>query len=178
MTTLAPSSHHSIDNSASTREGTKMDLLLWRHAEAEDGPIDLKRRLTPRGEKQADAMAKWIRAHAPKGLRILASPAVRTQQTAAALGLPFETLNALKPNANVADVLAACGWPDGSTYGNAVLVVGHQPTLGQVAALLLGGHEAEWSIKKGAVWWLTKRVRHREAQSLLKAVMGPEFTHY
>lgn len=178
MTTLAPSSHHSTDNSASAREGTKMDLLLWRHAEAEDGPIDLKRRLTPRGEKQADAMAKWIRAHAPKGLRILASPAVRTQQTAAALGLPFETLSALKPNTNVADVLAACGWPDGSTYGNAVLVVGHQPTLGQVAALLLGGHEAEWSIKKGAVWWLTKRVRQGDGQVVLRGVISWDLLTY
>ncbi len=34
-----------------------MDLLLWRHAEAEDGTPDLKRKLTPRGEKQARQMA-------------------------------------------------------------------------------------------------------------------------
>lgn len=174
MTTLAPASSPATEPNAPQREGVIMDLLLWRHAEAEDGPVDLKRRLTPRGEKQAAAMAKWIKAHAPKGLRVLASPAVRTQQTATALEMPFETLNALRPSANVADVLAACGWPDGGTYGNAVLVVGHQPTLGRIAALLLGGHEAEWSIKKGAVWWLTKRVRQGDGQVVLRCVIAPD----
>ena len=44
---------------------TTMDLLLWRHAEAEDGEDDLKRRLTARGEKQARTMAAWIRDHQP-----------------------------------------------------------------------------------------------------------------
>ena len=39
-----------------------MDLLLWRHAEAEDGDDDMKRRLTERGLKQAQTMAAWIRA--------------------------------------------------------------------------------------------------------------------
>ena len=67
---------------------TTMDLLLWRHAEAEDGEDDMKRRLTERGHKQARAMAAWIRKHQPKDLRIIVSPAVRTQQTAEALKLP------------------------------------------------------------------------------------------
>lgn len=61
-----------------------MDLLLWRHAEAEDGFPDLARKLTQRGEKQAQQMAEWIRQHAPKNLRIVASPALRCQQTAQA----------------------------------------------------------------------------------------------
>ena len=68
-----------------------MDLLLWRHAEAEDGIPDLKRKLTARGEKQAAQMAEWLKKNAPTNLRILVSPAVRCQQTAKALGLPFET---------------------------------------------------------------------------------------
>ena len=66
-----------------------MDLLLWRHAEAEDGIPDLKRKLTTRGEKQAQQMADWLRIHGSKNLRILASPAHRCQQTAQALALPF-----------------------------------------------------------------------------------------
>ena len=50
-----------------------MELLLWRHAEAEDGFPDADRRLTPRGEQQAQRMAAWIKAHAPKDLRVVAS---------------------------------------------------------------------------------------------------------
>lgn len=149
-----------------------MDLLLWRHAEAEDGADDLKRRLTQRGEKQARAMAKWIREHQPKDLRIVVSPAVRTQQTAEALKLPFETLRKIGPEACVSELVAASGWPSAS---GAVLIVGHQPSLGRMASLLLAGSESEWTIKKGALWWLSNRVRRGETQTVLRAVIPAEF---
>ena len=157
----------------SPQEETRMDLLLWRHAEAEDGFPDLKRKLTVRGEKQAEQMAEWIRKHAPKNLRILVSPAVRCQQTATALGLPFETDKRLGTDSDAAHLLAAAGWPDGKG-APAVLVVGHQPTLGQTAALLLSGAEEGWTIKKGAIWWFTNRTRHGETQTVLQAVTPPE----
>ena len=156
-----------------------MDLLLCRHAEAEDGIPDLKRKLTKRGEKQAQQMAGWLNKHAPKNLRILVSPAVRCQQTAQALDLPFETDKRLSTEGNVANLLAAIGWPDGGQEGKssgAVLVVGHQPTLGQTAALLLSGAEADWSIKKGAVWWFSNRTRQGETQTVLRAVVAAEFS--
>lgn len=145
-----------------------MDLLLWRHAEAEDGEDDMKRRLTERGEKQAQAMAKWIREHQPKDLRIIVSPAVRTQQTAEALKLPFETQRKIGPEACVSELIAASGWPQAN---GAVLVVGHQPSLGRMASLLLAGQESEWTIKKGALWWFTNRVRRGETQTVLRAVI-------
>ena len=148
-----------------------MDLLLWRHAEAEEGEDDLKRRLTARGEKQAKAMAAWLRAHQPKDLRILVSPAVRTQQTAEALNMPFETHRKLGPDACVSELIAASGWPDAK---GAVLIVGHQPGLGRLASLLLGGQEADWSIKKGALWWISNRVRRGETQSVLRAMIPVE----
>ncbi|MBS1188450.1 MAG: phosphohistidine phosphatase, SixA [Rhodocyclaceae bacterium] len=154
-------------------EETTMDLLLWRHAEAEDGPIDLQRRLTARGEKQAKAMGRWLREHQPKKLRILASPAVRCQQTAKALDLPFETHRRLGPEAGVSDLIAASGWPGA---GGSVMIVGHQPTLGRMAALLLSGEEADWTIKKGAVWWFTNRVRRGETQTVLRAVMPADLS--
>lgn len=150
-----------------------MDLLLWRHAEAEEGTIDLKRRLTVRGNKQAQHMASWLREHLPKEARILVSPAVRTQQTAEALGRDFETSARLAPTCGVADIMAATDWPNGN---GAVLVVGHQPALGRLAALLLSGQEADWTIKKGAVWWFTNRVRQNETQTVLRAVMPADFT--
>ena len=148
--------------------GNKMDLLLWRHAEAEDGEDDLKRRLTERGERQARVMAAWIRDHQPKNMRIIVSPAVRTQQTAEALKLPFETHRKIGPDACVSELIAASGWPDAS---GAVLIVGHQPTLGRLASLLLSGQEADWTIKKGALWWLSNRVRRDESQTVLRAVL-------
>lgn len=148
-----------------------MDLLLWRHAEAEDGEDDLKRRLTERGEKQARTMAAWIREHHPKDLRIVVSPAVRTQQSAEALKLPFETHRKIGPDACVSELIAACGWPDAA---GSVLIVGHQPSLGRMASLLLAGHESDWSIKKGALWWLTNRLRRGDTQTILRAVIPVE----
>ena len=151
---------------------TTMDLLLWRHAEAEDGEDDLKRRLTERGEKQARIMAAWILKHQPKDLRIIVSPSVRTQQTAEALKLPFETQRKLGPEACVSELIAASGWPQAN---GSVLIVGHQPSLGRMASLLLAGHESDWTIKKGALWWLSNRIRRNETQTVLRAVIPAEF---
>ena len=154
-----------------------MDLLLWRHAEAADGIPDMKRALTPRGEKQAQKMAAWLAIHAPDNLRIVASPAKRCQQTAQALGRPFDTDPRLAPGCSAADLLCAINWPEGSNSRSAaILVVGHQPTLGHTAALLLAGSEADWSIKKGAVWWFSNRTRDGEAQTVLRAVVPAELT--
>ncbi|MGH8706923.1 MAG: SixA phosphatase family protein, partial [Burkholderiales bacterium] len=69
-----------------------MDLILWRHAEAEDGPPDLERRLTPRGRKDAAHVAKWLLQRLPSKFVVLASPALRAQETAQALGVPVRTV--------------------------------------------------------------------------------------
>ena len=145
-----------------------MELILWRHAEAEDGPPDLKRRLTPKGEKQAEKMAGFLRARLPKETRILVSPALRTQQTAQALTKHFETVQDLGPGAEPQTVLKATGWPDGK---GSVLVVGHQPYLGEIAALLLADLDQSFGIKKGAVWWLERR----DHQTGLRLVIAPDF---
>jgi phosphohistidine phosphatase len=151
-----------------------MDLILWRHAEAEEGSADLpdsQRRLTPRGEKCAREMAKWLRPHLPKKLQVLVSPALRTQQTAHTLALPFEVEPKIAVGATAADLLAVAGWPG---RAGAVLLVGHQPALGQLAARLLTGKAADWSIKKGGVWWFSGRTRDGHDQTILRAVMNPE----
>jgi phosphohistidine phosphatase len=146
----------------------RMDLLLWRHAEAVDGSPDHARELTARGHKQARAVADWLQKRQPKKLRVLVSPTLRTRQTAAAFTDDFEIASELAPERNVAELLAAAGWPDG---GGAVMIVGHQPPLGRLAALLLSGQEADWTIKKGALWWFTSRVRDGESQTVLRAVI-------
>ncbi|MBK6803534.1 MAG: phosphohistidine phosphatase SixA [Burkholderiales bacterium] len=148
-----------------------MDLILWRHAEAEPGEPDLGRRLTSKGLKQAERMAEWLEHRLPETTRIIVSPADRTQQTALALGRKFKTSDDVAPGASTASVLAAAGWPDAR---EPVLVVGHQPTLGEVAAFLLSGEEAAWSIRKGAVWWFSNRTRLGQPGVLLKVAIGPD----
>jgi phosphohistidine phosphatase len=150
------------------------DLILWRHAEAEAGAVglpDAKRRLTPRGEKQAHDMAHWLRDRLPKKARILVSPAIRARQTAQALALPFELAPEIGIGADPAALLAAAGWPEQTA---AVLLVGHQPALGRLAALLLAGAESDWSVKKGAVWWFSRRSRTGRDQTVLRAMTNPE----
>jgi len=149
-----------------------MDLILWRHAEAEPGEPDLGRRLTAKGIQQADRMAKWLDRHLPATARILTSPADRAEQTARALKRKYRVVPDLAPGATASTVLAAAGWPDAR---EPVVVVGHQPTLGEVAAYLLTGDGASWSVRKAGVWWLSHRVRHGSASTLLKVVISPDF---
>ncbi|MFL6661910.1 MAG: phosphohistidine phosphatase SixA [Rhizobacter sp.] len=151
-----------------------MDLILWRHAEAQperDGLDDLDRALTAKGERQAQRMAEWLNQRIAHSTRILASPALRTQQTAKALGKAFKAIDALRPGAGVDDVLKAARWPDGA---EPVLVVGHQPTLGMVAAQLLTGRAEPWAVKKGAIWWLRSRDREDGTQMVVQAVQAPD----
>ncbi len=150
-----------------------MDLILWRHAEAEevaDGHDDLARPLTARGEKQAARMAAWLDRQLPDGLRVLVSPARRTEQTAQALGRKFKLRAELLPGGTPAELLELVQWPKAR---GAVLVVGHQPLLGQTAGQLLG--MGECSIRKGAVWWLRQRQRMDQSQTVLMAVLSPDF---
>ena len=150
-----------------------MDLILWRHAEAveREGLPDLERMLTSKGERQAQRMADWLNHRIAHSTRVLASPALRCQQTAKALGRKFRTIDAIAPEASPDAVLTAARWPEAS---EPVLVIGHQPTLGQVAALLLSGQAQPWAVRKGAVWWLRSRDREGSSQVVLHAVMGPD----
>ena len=128
-----------------------MDLILWRHADAEDGAPDLARALTPRGHEQAARVAGWLRRHLPERYRLLASPAARAQQTAAALGTPIVTEESLAPGAAVEAILKL------AATGGTTVLVGHQPDLGAAIAYLLCGEVRDWSVAKGALWWLTDR---------------------
>lgn len=150
-----------------------MDLILWRHAEAveREGLPDLERMLTTKGERQAARMADWLNHRIAHSTRVLVSPALRCQQTAKALGRKFRTVEAIAPEASPQALLEAARWPESV---EPVLVVGHQPTLGLVASLLLSGQEMPWSVKKGAAWWLRSRDREGSAQVVLHAVMGPD----
>lgn len=151
-----------------------MDLVLWRHAEAQEwveGCDDMARTLTSRGEKQAARMAAWLDRQLPESTRIVVSPSWRTEQTAIALGRKYKLRSELAPNCTVPQLLELVQWP--SAKGT-VLVVGHQPTLGQTIAQLLGLNATECAVKKGAVWWLRHRERDGLSQTLVITVQSPE----
>ena len=148
-----------------------MELILWRHAEAEDGVPDSARKLTGKGLKQAEKMAEWLKPKLPKNTRIIVSPAKRTQQTAKALEDEFETVKEIGPGASANAILAAADWPDAK---GAVLVVGHQPTLGEVAALLMSGEAGEWNIRKGAVWWFSHKKNDGAPETVLRSSISPD----
>jgi phosphohistidine phosphatase len=144
-----------------------MELLLWRHADAEDGHPDSARELTRKGRAQAAAAARWLAPRLPGKYRLLVSPAVRAQQTAQSLGGSMETEPRIDVGRRALHVLEAAGWGEGS---GTVIVVGHQPTLGQVAALLLRGKEDDWPVRKSAIWWFRERAGSVE----LRAVFDPD----
>jgi phosphohistidine phosphatase len=107
-----------------------MDLILWRHAEAEEGQEgcnDLERSLTSRGEKQAARVAQWLDRQLPDGVRILSSPARRCEQTVLPLGRKYKVRNELSPDGTPEHLLELVQWPDSR---QTFLVVGHQPYLG------------------------------------------------
>ena len=141
-----------------------MELILWRHADAEDGADDMARRLTRKGEKQAAAVAKWLLAHLPDDYTLLASPALRAQETAAALGAKIVTEKTLAPGATVAEIERVV-----EKHKGLVIVVGHQPDLGRAAAHFVAVARAEWSIQKGAIWWLEGQPPAR-----VRAVISPD----
>jgi phosphohistidine phosphatase len=149
-----------------------MDLILWRHAEAEpghEGLPDLERALTSKGLKQAKRMGKWLDSQLPENCRILVSPAVRTVQTAEGLGRKYKTNAELVPGSAPEAILQAANWPAGR---ETVVIVGHQPTLGQVASLLLTGEPLDIEMKKASAWWFTQR--DAEEPAVLKAAMSAD----
>lgn len=157
-----------------------MDLILWRHADAEiasEGEDDLSRQLTTKGEKQAARMAAWLDRHLPEGVRILVSPARRTEQTAKALNRKYKLREELVPDSSADDVLALVKWDikKGPLGKGPILLVGHQPYLGEIAAKLLAMQEHSCAVRKGAVWWLRSKVRDEVPEIRLLNVINPEY---
>lgn len=147
-----------------------MEILLWRHAEAEDGSDDMARALTEKGQAQARTIARWLAPHTPPDTLVVASHATRAYQTALALGRPVHRNEELNPECSASemlDVLIRLGIEHSSPV---IIAVGHQPTLGRLASRLICGCEYDWAIKKGAVWWLTATTPKLDACQLRAAI--------
>jgi phosphohistidine phosphatase len=114
-----------------------MRLLLVRHADAAAGTPDELRTLTAEGREQARALGERLRAEGVVADAVLSSPLLRARETAAALGLGApEADDRLAPGATPESVREAI-----AGRGETVVVVGHQPDCGRVAASLAGGEE-------------------------------------
>lgn len=151
-----------------------MELVLWRHADAEVGPADLKRELTDKGRRQAGRVAKWLRPRLEGDWEILVSPAARAKQTADALDLDYDVRLTLGPLETEDALIREVDWPAGARN---VIVVGHQPTLGRVAARFLSGHRGDLTMKKGSIWWFSSKIDDEvgQGETLLRVVMAPDF---
>jgi phosphohistidine phosphatase len=116
-------------------------------------------------------MGAWLDRQLPASTKVLASPALRADQTAKALDRKYKTHAGLAPLAGVQDLLALVHWPDAQ---GCIVVVGHQPTLGQTVSRLMGMGTAECSIKKGGLWWLRLKEREAVTEVTVVAVLSPD----
>jgi phosphohistidine phosphatase len=112
-------------------------LYLVRHAEAAPGHPDELRALTRAGRDRARELGLRLARERPRLDAVLSSPLLRARETAAAIaqasGLTVDVDERLAPGATTDDVRAAI-----SGRGDRVVVVGHQPDCGEVAADLAG----------------------------------------
>ena len=129
-------------------------IYLLRHGDAEDGAADdASRRLTAKGERQAEAAGKALAALGVALDACLTSPKVRARDTAEiacrALGLEPEIEEALREGGFDPRNLAA--------GRGEVLLVGHQPDLSNAVAALTG---ATLKLRKGGIAALEPGVLH------------------
>lgn len=151
-----------------------IDLILWRHADAHEGWPDMKRQLTPLGLAQARATADWLKPRLPERYWLMSSPADRARQTAEALGHEIRFDDRLIPGGDTKDYADAIEWPDGPQGCPGTLVlVGHQPNLGAIAARLLTGMEYGFEVQKSSIWWFTSRAPGALGQTVFKAMLTP-----
>ena len=130
-----------------------MKLYLLRHANADtEAEIDDNRALSPKGEKQSKRVAEFCRKHAIAPTQILASPLLRAQQTAKPvarkLGLKVETVPWLAQESapeQIISQLAERGEVE------SVMLVGHEPDFGYLAAALLGSERDAVCVRKASL---------------------------
>lgn len=156
-----------------------VNLILWRHAEAEAESAsgkDTDRVLTRRGRKDAEKMAKWLNRHLPANTVVLTSPANRCLETAAALHdlnhIEIQVADFLSVSSTVERIAKAIA---NMRSQETVLIVGHQPNLGLLIARLLGLDQACCEVKKGAVWWLRQRSADEAQGYRIHTVQLPKY---
>lgn len=156
------------------------EWIFWRHADASDGQVDLLRALSEYGHQQAQKSANWLtkqnivpmtpevlkQASADSTTRqlgedslfsgadinfaLISSEATRARQTAAALSSHINIVPALNPGASVRAVLTALR----ALPCRKMIIVGHQPWIGQAVEQLLSGRPAYRAYANCDLYWL------------------------
>ncbi|MBP6115020.1 MAG: histidine phosphatase family protein [Neisseriaceae bacterium] len=151
-----------------------MEIILWRHAQADDAAVDEARRLTEVGHAQAQQMAAWLSQRLGSDYQVWCSEARRSQETAAHLHprpLPMRSLN---PDAGYQDILNLI---QRQPLDAALVLVGHQPWLGHLCHCLLNRtatSTALYPASKGAIWWFSIDAMEPQPHSRLKAMLSPD----
>jgi phosphohistidine phosphatase len=109
-------------------------LVLLRHAKSAypDGVADHERPLAPRGEREAGLAGDWLRTHLPAIDAVLCSTATRARETLARTGIdaPVRYVKRLY-DATAGTVIDEINGVSGDV--SVLLVVGHEPTMTEVA---------------------------------------------
>jgi len=154
-------------------------VIFWRHAEAEDlpeapqgGDADLRRALTKQGRRDAALVAGWIKSQLPKPWTVIASPAQRTRQTAQHLSDYPAIDQRLRPDASMAEILAVVA--EFPRDGGALILVGHQPTLGRAGLHWITGCDQQFSLRKSGLLWAVERNRDGGVQRSLRACISAD----
>jgi phosphohistidine phosphatase len=152
-------------------------LFLLRHGVAEERSArwnEMDRPLTPEGIEKMREEARGIAFLSPGIDLILSSPLKRALQTAEAVGLalrlPVVPFGALASGAAPDAVLAALAPHAGKT---GILLAGHEPDLGDLAARLLGAPEGTVEFKKGALCCIEVDGLPPQRQGLLRSHLPP-----
>jgi phosphohistidine phosphatase len=160
------------------------NILLWRHADAlqclSSDDTDMERPLSPKGSQQARKVAHWLNKNLPPETTILSSTALRALQTTQALNREYLTLETLAPEAKMTSVIEGIILLNKkNTVDKNLLIIGHQPWIGLLAAQLLlipkslPNNAHEISIKKGAVWWFRRSTSEINQPFKLLTVQTP-----
>lgn len=123
------------------------DLILLRHAHADAagaGQPDLDRPLSPTGREEARAAGDWLREHGLLPDRVLCSPSARTRETLAALGDIGGAPATLEPAIYEASPGTLAALVDTQRDAERLLLVGHNPGLEQLAALMHSGQSGDY----------------------------------
>ena len=89
-----------------------MQIIFWRRAEAHDateGQDDLDRKLTVKGQRQAERVAFCLDRNLPHKCRVFAATAKRSQQTMRCWSREKNHSLSLAPSARPEEVPAAVG---------------------------------------------------------------------
>lgn len=165
------------------------ELYIMRHGIAAERTAstvtaDAKRPLTPDGKQKMREVAAGLARAVSEVDWIVSSPLTRAVETAEIAGDALDS----KPPLDLCDALRPGGDPEAlitflakRSNRRHVLVVGHEPDLGELAARLIGaGRSANVPFKKGGcclisfsefppktpgrlVWWLTPRLLRKLA---------------